>query len=110
MNENRIYWDFLIIIFAIYNSFALPMEIAFKPYWLTSKINYIINGVVDVLFAIDILISFRTTYICTDTGAEIVEGCQIAKNYLLGRFSIDLLATIPFDKVQSFYEQGRNIH
>ena len=99
MNENLIYWDFLIILLAIYNSFALPMEIAFKPPWLMTSSNYIVNTIIDCLFAIDILISFRTTYLSSDTGAEIVEGMQIAKNYLYGRFSIDLLATIPFDKM-----------
>ena len=99
MNQNRIYWDFFIILLAIFNSIALPMEIAFKPPWLMTKLFYIINTFIDCLFGIDILISFRTTYMCSDTGQEITKGCKIAKNYFLGRFSFDLLSTIPFDKI-----------
>ena len=101
LNDNRIYWDFFIILLAIYNSLALPMEIAFKPPWLMTSVNYTLNTIIDCLFAIDIIIIFRTTYVCPSTGAEIIEGKQIAKNYLSGRFIIDLLSTIPFDKIQS---------
>lgn len=104
MNENRIYWDLFIIILAIYNSFALPMEIAFKPPWLMTQANSIFNTIIDCCFGIDILITFRTTYICSTTGSEIVEGLQIAKNYLSGKFIIDLLSTIPFDKVEKVFE------
>jgi hypothetical protein len=58
------------------------------------------NSVIDILFALDILISFRTTYQCPDTGTEVVEGCRIFKNYFFGRFIIDLVSTIPFDKIE----------
>jgi hypothetical protein len=60
-----------------------------------------INTFIDILFAIDIIISFRTTYQCPDTGNEIVEDLNIAINYFLGRFIIDLVSTIPFDKIES---------
>ena len=73
-NENRIYWDFIIIILAIYNSLALPMEVAFKPPWLMTGANYTLNTLIDCLFGIDILITLRTTYVCPSTGAEIIEG------------------------------------
>ena len=104
MNENRVFWDFVIIILAVYNSFALPMEISFRPYWLMNDTTSIVNSVIDLMFAIDILISFRTTYICPDTGAEITGGWEIARNYIRGRFIFDLLSTIPFDKLQKSYE------
>ena len=54
--------------------------------------------IVDVVFAIDILVNFRTTYISEKTSTEVVNGKLIAKNYIFGgRFVIDLLASIPFD-------------
>lgn len=37
MNGNRVYWDFIIILLAVYNAFATPMEVAFKPPWLKSS-------------------------------------------------------------------------
>lgn len=75
------------------------MEIAFKPPWLETNFFKKVNTLIDILFALDIIISFRTTYQCQDTGTEIVSGLKIAKNYLLGRFIIDLVSTIPFDKI-----------
>jgi potassium channel len=108
LNENRIYWDFFIILLAIYNSLALPMEIAFKPPWLMTGFNYSLNTLIDCLFGIDILITFRTTYVCPSTGAEVITGMEIAKNYLSGRFMIDLLSTIPFEKIAASDENLGN--
>ena len=50
-------------------------------------------------FALDIIISFRTTYVNPYTGDEVFDSFRIAKNYLFGRFLIDFLSTIPFEKV-----------
>jgi hypothetical protein len=83
------------------------MEIAFKPPWLMTDVNYWVNNFIDLVFAIDIIISFRTTYVSSDTGAEEISGLKIAKNYIMGRFLIDLLSTIPFDKLQpTHYHEG----
>jgi len=57
------------------------------------------DNVIDLCFAIDIIISFRTTYVNEFTGDEETNGGVIFKNYLFGRFTIDLLATLPFDKI-----------
>jgi hypothetical protein len=51
------------------------------------------------MFFIDILIVFRTTYVDSYTGEEILYSKRIVWNYLFGRFWIDLLATIPFDVI-----------
>lgn len=49
------------------------------------------------MFAIDILCSFRTTYIDIKTGMEVRNLRKLGVEYLKGQFTIDLLATIPFD-------------
>lgn len=52
----------------------------------------------DVLFAIDIIVNLRTTFVSEQTGNEVVEPSPIFVNYACsGRFLIDLLASIPFD-------------
>ena len=55
-------WDLLVIVLAVYNSILLPMEITFKPPWLETDFFKMINTLIDVLFAMDIILSFRTTY------------------------------------------------
>jgi hypothetical protein len=43
------------------------------------------------------MISFRTTYQNPYTGDEVYDPYQIARNYVLGRFWVDLFSTIPFE-------------
>ena len=85
--------------FAIYNSIQLPLNIAFKPSIFQTGLFMFFDNVIDLCFAIDIIISFRTTYVNEFTGDEETNGGVIFKNYLFGRFTIDLLATLPFDKI-----------
>ena len=55
---------------------------------------------IDLSFFIDIFINFRTTYISTKTGEEIYDPKLIARRYIFGgRFFLDCLSSIPFDKL-----------
>lgn len=47
----------------------------------------------------DILLTFRTTYYDPVSGDEIFDTRMIAKRYLMGRFIIDFLSTVPFDNI-----------
>ena len=57
------------------------------------------NRFVDLVFFLDILVSFRTTFMDIRTGNEVLNSKLIAKNYLLNRFWIDLLSMIPLDEM-----------
>ena len=64
-----------------------------------------INGIIDMLFGIDILLFFNTAYY--DDENDLVENRKaIANNYLYGWFSIDILAIIPFDHILSAGDYG----
>ena len=54
------------------------------------------NVFIDILFFIDIVVCFRTTYI-DDAGVEINDPRLIAKRYIKGDFFVDFFATIPID-------------
>ena len=54
------------------------------------------NGCIDLFFIVDIILTFRTTYV-SKQGDEIIDPCLIAKNYLRNKFWIDLISTIPWD-------------
>jgi hypothetical protein len=59
--------------------------------------------IIDSLFAIDIIINFRSPYIDSKTEDLIDDGTRIAKNYVYnGRFLIDLLASMPLEAVSLF--------
>jgi len=56
----------------------------------------VIDLIVDVMFIIDILINFRTTYV--NKNDEVVSHpAKIAIHYFKGWFLIDVVAAIPFD-------------
>lgn len=85
------------MILAIFNCFAIPIQVAFDPPVMQGWHFTLINSVIDFIFFLDLIVNFRTTFIHKKTGNEIIEPKEIAIAYLKGRFWIDLLATIPFD-------------
>lgn len=101
----RKHWDVIIILFTLYNCIEIPMEIAFNwrvahdPLHLTERMNYCI----DLMFFIDIIMNFRTTYFNSRTGEEVIEKAKISKHYLQGQFIIDVLSTIPFDTLYEWF-------
>lgn len=56
----------------------------------------VVDLIVDIMFIIDILINFRTTYV--NSSEEVVSHpAKIAIHYFKGWFLIDMVAAIPFD-------------
>lgn len=91
-------WDLIVIILAIYNAIMIPFEFAFTPDYITTVYYEIADYMIDILFFLDVIINFRTTYVNQKTGLEVTNWFKIAVKYIFfGRFLIDILATIPFD-------------
>lgn len=86
------------IFLSLYNVITIPLGIAFEISILDSPLATCFDSFVDLVFFIDIFLSFRTTYIDTNTGEEIKDPKLVAKNYIYSWFLMDLLATIPFNK------------
>jgi Ion transport protein len=94
-NKYKLMWDSLIILFAIWNCYYVPFEIAFEPDEIPGII--IFNSVIDLFFYIDIAICFRTSYI-NFQGIEITDTKQLAFDYILrGTFIFDILSVFPFE-------------
>lgn len=65
------YWQNLVIIFAMYNSVTIPIAIFYDvhgPSIISSNTIALIDALVDFIFLIDIIITFRTTYLDTAKG------------------------------------------
>lgn len=89
----KVVWNLFIAVLLLYTSLWVPYQIAFIDD-TDSVVNDVINIVVDVCFAADIIITFLSSYE-THLGREETRLKIIARNYLTGWFLIDLLATIP---------------
>ncbi|CAH1789257.1 unnamed protein product [Owenia fusiformis] len=103
-------WDWLILILVIYTAIFTPYVAAF----LLNEKSFVESGsktmnaehysdpltiidlIVDVMFIIDILINFRTTYVNKNDEVVSHHG-KIAVHYFKGWFLIDVVAAIPFD-------------
>ena len=83
MNLFKIKWDLFIIILSVYNSVCLPIELALLPPFMNgNRIFEIFNHVIDFMFFVDIIISFRTTYVNPMNGDEIKNPSKIWRNYI----------------------------
>lgn len=60
--------------------------------------NTVLNVLIDLTFLADIFVVFRTAFI--DSEGEVVDDAKIvAKRYLKGSFTIDILSTFPLDSI-----------
>ncbi|XP_041834267.1 potassium voltage-gated channel subfamily H member 7 isoform X2 [Melanotaenia boesemani] len=99
-------WDWLILLLVIYTAIFTPYSAAFllndieeqrrrECGYSCSPLN-VVDLMVDIMFIVDILINFRTTYV--NTNEEVVSHpAKIAIHYFKGWFLIDMVAAIPFD-------------
>ena len=74
MNSYKFYWDLFVILLAIYNAISLPMNIAFVSvqdlYEDSVALNWI-ERMVDIFFAVDIIVNFLSAYIEVQDGETI---------------------------------------
>ena len=109
MNPFKIKWDLFIIILAVFNSVTLPIELSvLPPFMKGNNLLAVINHLIDLMFFIDILVSFKTTYVNKMTGDEITNKKQISINYLKGSFWVDVVSTIPFDVIVEMFDKYEN--
>lgn len=99
-------WDWLILLLVIYTAIFTPYSAAFllndieeqkrrECGYSCSPLN-VVDLMVDIMFIVDILINFRTTYV--NNNEEVVSHpANIAIHYFKGWFLIDMVAAIPFD-------------
>jgi hypothetical protein len=91
-------WDLYVMLLAIWNCISIPFTVSFDPDLNT--LYKVSETFIDICFGLDIVIAFRTTYVNSKTGFEVVKGRQIAWNYIItGRFFVDLAASIPFEDI-----------
>ncbi|XP_075873142.1 potassium voltage-gated channel subfamily H member 6a [Nelusetta ayraudi] len=113
-------WDWLILLLVLYTAVFTPYSAAFLLTELEEKrrrtcgytcnpLN-VVDLVVDIMFIVDILINFRTTYV--NRNDEVVsQPRRIAQHYFKGWFLIDIVAAIPFDLLiyRSESEEGETV-
>jgi hypothetical protein len=96
--KNRLQWDLLIIVLSIYQAISIPISISFKPDEFNSPYFKTLDSIIDLIFIVDIIFRFRTTYIDPVSGEEVTDSYMISKRYIQSStFYTDVLSTIPLD-------------
>ena len=99
-------WEKLIIVLAIYNSFMIPLQLFFGEYGLeafSGSTVSAVDAIIDLVFIIDIIINFRTTFLDTNLSEEVTNSYKIARQYISsGAFFIDFISSVPFESFFNF--------
>jgi len=96
-------WDGMIFLLTIYTSIFVPYNVAFKSKSMDDVPLLVIDSVVDVVFFLDIVLNFHTTFVSA-TGEVISDPKLIRWNYLKSWFIIDLLSCLPYDIFNAFQD------
>ena len=92
-------WDLWMTLVLLITCLVTPLNIAFSTDEDSITV-VVLDMIVDILFGIDIIIIFNTAYY--DQDVELIDNRKdIAKYYVTGWFTVDVLAIIPFDRIMN---------
>ncbi|XP_004080285.1 potassium voltage-gated channel subfamily H member 4 isoform X2 [Oryzias latipes] len=97
-------WDWLILLATFYVAVTVPYNVSFTPHddSVTAARSTIVSDIaVEMLFIIDIILNFRTTYV-SQSGQVVYKGRSICIHYVTTWFFVDLVAALPFDLLYAF--------
>ncbi|XP_051009014.1 potassium voltage-gated channel subfamily H member 8 [Acomys russatus] len=96
-------WDWLILLATFYVAVTVPYNVCFigNEDLSTTRSTTVSDIAVEILFIIDIILNFRTTYV-SKSGQVIFEARSICIHYVTTWFIIDLIAALPFDLLYAF--------
>ncbi|XP_071977363.1 voltage-gated delayed rectifier potassium channel KCNH8-like isoform X2 [Engystomops pustulosus] len=96
-------WDWLILLATFYVAVTVPYNVCFA---ITrddnvSRSPHPCDIFVEILFMLDILLNFRTTYV-SKSGQVVYDPRSICVHYATTWFFVDLIAALPFDLLYAF--------
>lgn len=101
-------WDWTILFLTAYTAVMVPLNLAFRRKSTDDVTLLIVDSIVDVIFFIDIVLNFHTTFVGPN-GEVISDPAVIRVNYLKGWFIIDLLSCLPYDVFNAFQPDNTTV-
>ncbi|XVE66936.1 hypothetical protein DITRI_Ditri08aG0119700 [Diplodiscus trichospermus] len=89
-------WQTFMVTLVFYSAWVYPFEVAFFSSSPPRKL-YIADNVVDLFFAVDIVLTFFVAYIDSRTQLLVRDSRKIAWRYISTWFLMDVASTIPFE-------------
>ncbi|KAK7246870.1 hypothetical protein RIF29_41740 [Crotalaria pallida] len=88
-------WESFMVVLVAYSAWVYPFEVAFMHSSPNRKL-YIVDNVVDLFFAVDIVLTFFVAYIDGTTHLLVRDSKKIVVRYLSTWFLMDVASTIPY--------------
>ncbi|XP_075501858.1 potassium channel AKT2/3 [Primulina tabacum] len=101
-------WETVMVILVAYSAWICPFEIAFSDS-NTSKPLFVTDNIVDMFFAVDIVLTFFVAYIDPTTQLPVRDSRKIATRYLSTWFIMDVASTIPFNTISFLITGNRRL-
>ena len=96
-------WDVMMMFLVIFQAMYIPYSVAWQINWGS---EWYFDTIVDVLFITDLCMSFNLAYRPHPQADLVKDRKKIAINYLKCWFWIDLVASVPFDKIALALSDG----
>ena len=93
----RRYWALVMLLLIFVTAVQVPLVIGFSIGSGTGITAF--EAVVDVLFALDLLLSFRTAFFSEEHDAVVAVPWMIGNRYMQTDFIIDVISTVPIDQI-----------
>uniref|UniRef100_A0A3Q3ISH0 Voltage-gated delayed rectifier potassium channel KCNH4 n=1 Tax=Monopterus albus TaxID=43700 RepID=A0A3Q3ISH0_MONAL len=101
-------WDWLILLATFYVAVTVPYDVCFVSHdegsdhhSLVSRTTIASDIAVEMLFILDIVLNFRTSYV-SQSGQVVYDTRSICLHYCTTWFFVDLIAALPFDLLYAF--------
>uniref|UniRef100_A0A8C9SHS6 Voltage-gated delayed rectifier potassium channel KCNH4 n=1 Tax=Scleropages formosus TaxID=113540 RepID=A0A8C9SHS6_SCLFO len=97
-------WDWMILLATFYVAVTVPYNVCFTAYDesdAAARSTIVSDVAVEMLFILDIVINFRTTYV-SQSGQVVYDPRSICIHYAATWFVVDLIAALPFDLLYAF--------
>ena len=98
----KLAWDSFTTLLILYSVITVPFFVCFDIALSTEMASF--HLVIDFIFFVDVIVSFRTAYLEPTTGIVDTIPSHMAMKYLKGWFWPDFVSCIPVDQVVEAYE------
>ncbi|KNA16884.1 hypothetical protein SOVF_084940, partial [Spinacia oleracea] len=102
-------WEYFLVILVLYTAFISPFEFGFldRPRMPFS----IMDNIVNVFFALDIILTFFVAYLDKKTYVLVDDRKVIAKSYIWSlKFPLDIFSIVPSEAVQKIFPANLHIY
>ncbi|KAE8668392.1 Potassium channel AKT2 [Hibiscus syriacus] len=101
-------WETFMVMLVFYSAWVYPFEVAFFSS-STPRDLYIADNIVDLFFAVDIVLTFFVAYIDSRTQLLVRDSSKIAIRYLSTWFLMDVASTLPFEALGYLFSGKTNV-